>query len=207
MQLGVSVSSVSVWCRGIQLTDEQRHALDVAAVPIRASAQSRAVTKNREINQARWDNARAEGVRLLSTSCDLQLLLVGLGLYIGDGYKANRACGFSNSNVAIQKFMMSWFEICFGVTRDRFTCRVIIHEKYRDDALTIRDEWCRELGLPESAFRGTTFVTSRRPPPYEERGSYKGTLSLTVRKGGNIFHQILGMADALVYKGSTHRPG
>lgn len=206
-QTGLAISTVSGWCRGIELSDAERRRVALAAKPHQAAAQRRAVLKNKELMLARHASARSRGVAMLPALSSEHVLLVGLGLYLGDGYKAGGDCGFSNSNAAIQRFMISWFENCFGVCRDRFRCRVVIHEKYRDDEDAICREWCEELGLPRSALTGVTFITSKRPPPYAERGLYKGTLSLKVRRGNEIFHQILGMADAVVYKGGTHRPG
>ena len=121
--------------------------------------------------------------------------------------KSGSYCGLSNSNVAMHRLFILWLETCFGVTKDRLSFRIVIHEKYRENREEVISEWCSDLGLPVLAFRGISFITSKRPPPYTERGSYKGTISLRVSRSRDLLLQILGMAEALVYKGGTHRPG
>lgn len=203
-----SLSTVSYWCRDIILSTHQKRHLATAAVQLQAEGRARAVARNRQLYEARCMEDAAAGMRLLENFSDLPFLMLGLGLYLGDGFKTGSGCGFANANVALVRLMMSWFECCFGIGRERFSCRVIIHESYRGEVDTIRKEWCDSLNLPLQCFTGFSFVRSKIDvASYPDRGSYKGTLAFKVRRSSRVLRQILGMADALVYKGGTRRPG
>lgn len=206
-RLGVAYSSVSMWCRDIVLTDEQNDALRMR----HASSRRKNLLKGSRNMVAAYakirDDMHDKGTQRVRKFSKRDLLMVGLGLYLGDGAKGENRCTFSNSNVAIQQFMISWFEICFGVTRDRFLGRIIIHEAYRAEENAVISEWSDSLGLPKEAIKISSYIKTKVAPQFTERGLYKGTMHLNVAKSSGIFNEILGMADALVYKGSTHRPG
>lgn len=205
-RLGVAYSSVSQWCRDIVLTDEQNEVLRMRAESPRRENLRKAVKNMRAVYEKRRQFYRDQGMSRVKKFSDRDFLMLGLGLYIGDGSK-DGLCSFANANVAIQRFMLSWFEMHFDVTRDRFRGHVILHEAYRSEIDTVLAEWSHELGMPIEAFTKPSFVATRIEPKFTERGAYKGTLHLTVSKSGAIRHEILGMADALVYKGSATKPG
>lgn len=205
-RLGVAYSSVSVWCRDITLTEEQNEHLRMRAESSRREAlfkASRNMSAKYAERRALHHEAGKERVRKISNQ---EHLMLGLGLYIGDGSKTGQ-CSFANANAAVQAFMVSWFEAHFGVTRDRFKCHVIIHEAYQAETEDVIAEWCHALGVHAAAFGKTTYVKTRISPEYFERGNYKGTMHLTVSRSNDLRLEILGMAHALVYKGSTSRPG
>ena len=206
-KLSVSYGSVSLWCRDIVLTEDQNEALRMRAESPRREALRAAVRNTKAAYAKIRDDMRREGIERVSDFSLRDSLLLGLGLYLGDGTKGGHTASFSNSNVAIQSFMLSWFEAHFGVTRDRFKARVTIHEAYRDEADDVIGEWSHALGMPRTAFSKPTFIKTRIAPEFSERGVYKGTLMLGVRKSSAIKHEILGMGDTLVYKGGAHRPG
>lgn len=205
-RLGVAYSSVSMWCRDIVLTDEQNEAL----YKRNASSRKSNLLKGSQNMAAAYakirENKRKIGADRVRTFSDRDLHMLGLGLYLGDGAKTQR-CTFSNSNVALQRLMISWFEKTFGLTRDRFFGRIIVHEKYRSEGEKIVSEWSEALNLPRESIHISSFLKTKVAPKYTERGLYKGTFHLTVSRSGTILHQILGMADELVYKGDTRKPG
>lgn len=155
----------------------------------------------------RWDLAKEKGRKRVENIDGVDTMLLGLGLYMGDGAKTQNRVIFSNGNVALQKFMKAWLMQYFDVSNERFRCRVAIHEKYKSDEGAIITEWSHALAIPEDQFTPVTFIKSTKEPKFLERGTYKGTMALIVRASTDILLEILGMADTLVYKGSTTRPG
>jgi hypothetical protein len=159
-ELGVSVSSVSVWTRDIELTPEQRAANLARAGSVRGTAWSERYRELRRVYQ-REGRIRARRSEPLH--------IAGCMLYWAEGAKDRNQAALANGDPAMVEAFMLFLRSCFGLTSDDVTFNLNV---YTGNGLTI-DEieqlWMKRLGLPKSCARKHTvnhFPTSssgRRP--------------------------------------------
>lgn len=84
---------------------------------------------------------------------DREVFVAGVGLYLGDGAKGDRAVDFSNSDPEIINFMMDWFRKFCRVKEDRFRGAVWIHSN--QDVELAENFWVDLTGIPKSQFHKT----------------------------------------------------
>jgi hypothetical protein len=182
--LGVSISSVSVWTRDIELTAEQRAANLARAAAARGPAWSE---RNREQRRRYQREGRARA-RL-----EDPLHIAGCMLYWAEGAKSRNQAAIANSDPAIVEAFLLFLRSCFNVTVDDLTFNL---NAYTGNGLTIGEIelfWMKRLGLRTSCARKHTvnhFPTSssgKRPKklPY-------GVCTLKAKKSTWIVQHIYG---------------
>jgi transposase-like protein len=151
--VGVSVSSVSVWVRDIELTEGQRQALLLRNPAF--NRQLQAWRANAEQARARRRAYQEEG-RALARRGDAGHA-AGVMLYWGEGDKANKnAVRLSNSDPEVVRFFLGFLRTYFGLedSRVRVTCNLFADHVIRQPQ--IERYWLDVLNLPETALRAST---------------------------------------------------
>lgn len=182
--LGVSVSSVSVWTRDIELTAEQRAANLARAGSVRGAAWRERHRERRRAYQREGRDRARRGE---------PLHVVGCMLYWAEGAKDRNQAALANGDPAMVEAFMLFLRSCFGLTSDDVTFNLNV---YTGNGLTI-DEieqlWMKRLGLPKSCARKHTvnhFPTSssgRRPNKLPH-----GVCTLKIKKSTRILQHIYG---------------
>jgi hypothetical protein len=148
--LGVSKSTISVWVRDIELSDEQRARLEAQSSWGRlAGSQTNAVrglarrTKAQRLGRAR---ARKGGT----------LHVAGCMLFWAEGSRSRNTVEFVNSDPAMVKFFLRFLRSCFRVpdSKVRVTCNLFADHEDRQEE--IEDFWLELLGLPRTCLRKST---------------------------------------------------
>lgn len=151
-ELRVSPSTVSVWVRDIELTDEQHDAL-----------QSRCSSHNGQTVSARLNAARAharrrgeqEHGRFLARRRNA-LHLAGAMLFWAEGSRGRNAVVFTNSDPQMVRFFVSFLRRCYDVRDHRIavTCNLFADHEARQRE--IEQFWLDTLSLPRSSLRKST---------------------------------------------------
>jgi transposase-like protein len=125
-ELNVAKSSVSVWVRKVELTETQKTNLKQKGLfreKIERTRQTR--LNNEKIKRDIIINKAKDSIISLNK---LDLLLVAVALYWGEGGKTRRTVRFSNSDPDLIRIMMKFFrEIC-NVPEEKFRGYIHIHE-------------------------------------------------------------------------------
>jgi transcriptional regulator with XRE-family HTH domain len=148
-QLGVSVSSVSLWTRDIPLTDEQVRVLE-SQNPI-YNRQLCGQERRRESARAKRVEAQEHG-RALARGGDA-LHQAGCMLYWAEGYKARNSVGFANSDANMLRFFIRFLASSFGVTADRYCFSVNCYLNNGLGLDEIESHWLELLELPRTCLR------------------------------------------------------
>jgi hypothetical protein len=151
--IGVSVSSVSLWVRDIELSQEQRQAL-ADRNPALNPAFNGSKTRARQAREARQQYQ--EHGRALARRGD-PLFVAGCMLYWGEGTKSRGQVGFSNSDPQMAAYFIRFLRTYFGVTDDmvRVSCNLFAdHEGRR---IEIEQFWLQTLDVPRARL-GKTIV-------------------------------------------------
>lgn len=197
-KLQVSRSSVSVWCRDIELTPQQLEVLFERKKDGVRRGQILGAAANKRKKEAVIIDFRQRGAQELSRLSDREILLTGLGIYWGEGAKGSSSVvSVVNSDPRIILYMYQWFQRAFKVDKIMFSPRIFINAQHRSREEKVVNYWSRLLRLPKRQFGKTVFIKVKNKKVYENYDTYYGVLALKVRKGANIKYRILGYLDAL----------
>jgi hypothetical protein len=182
--LGVSISSVSIWTRDIELTAEQRAANLSRAEARRGPAWSE---KNRERRRGFQQGGRARA-RFAEP-----LHVAGCMLYWAEGTKGRNAARFSNSDPAMCALFCRFMRECFGVTSDRLTFSINAYTNNGRTIDEIESYWLDVLGLSRSSAR--KHMINHFPTSSSGRKSNRlpnGVCTIRVTKSTPIVQHIYG---------------
>jgi len=200
--LGVSKSSVSLWCKEIPLTHAQSQKLRAAAIEAGRRGRLIGARKNREAKARIVNDFEAAGKKIANKLSSREALLIGAAVYWGEGSKVGQL-SFVNSDKDMVLFMHRWFRTALGVVSDDFIPRIYINQVHRDRKGVIEAYWAHLLGLPLEQFRSTVFIHRESKKKYQNHDQYYGLLSLRVRRSTHLKYKILGLIQGL--KCSTFR--
>ena len=195
---GVSKSSVSLWCRDIELTSRQIERLIKRKENGLKLGQINAALKKKKLRDEKIEKYEQEAIKRLGEIKKRDLFLIGLALYLGEGFKYHNRAGFTNSDPLIIKFMINWFKSFFDVPVERFAFFIIINEVHSKRDGVVKKFWSDYLGVPTNQFRKTHFVKTRQKKTYENYNNYFGTLTFRILKGADIFYRIKGFLKGLI---------
>lgn len=197
-ELGVSKSSASSWCVDIVLTREQRKQLIENSKAGSLKGRFIGVAMNRKKKMVAISVARERGKKEIKRLSQYERMLVGLGLYWGEGVKADKSqLAIVNSDPRLIYFMYKWFRKVFGVKKSEFRPRVFINAIHRPREQKILKFWSALLNIPPGQFGGMIFLNVKNKKVYENYDSYYGVLALRVRKSISLKYRILGLIEAL----------
>jgi transcriptional regulator with XRE-family HTH domain len=170
-QVGVSVSSVSLWTRDIELTPEQIAAL--------------ATDNHRLDGQRRGQKARADRalVRRLISQLDGRALArrgdmlhqAGCMLYWAEGAKSRNRVVLVNSDPHMLRFFKGFLQECYGVEVDRLAFSVNCYVNNGLSLEEIERFWLEVLDLPPTCLRKATINNPSRSSKQLKRNLPYGT--------------------------------
>ncbi|WP_405894310.1 hypothetical protein OG272_20270 [Streptomyces sp. NBC_00104] len=201
-ELGCSKSSVSLWVRDLptpeprRTPEEQQARMNAGLTRLRA-----------EQDRARQTVKQAAAAAIGELS-DRELFLVGVGLYWAEGskdkpYRRTEVLQFINSDPNMIRLFLSWLTL-LGVTRDRLTLRVSIHESA--DVEAAERYWADVVGVDVSAFSRATLKRHNPRTIRKNTGeTYHGCLVIYVRQSADLYRRMEGAWYGIV-GGATRRP-
>lgn len=151
--LHVSKSTISLWCRDIELTEEQKlRLLNNKEFGQRKGSQVAAYNK-RIKRIKRTEKIREEAIKELGNLAHRDKFISGIALYAAEGDKTDGKGGFSNSDPKLIKFMVDWFLKFAKIPMDNLRGAIWIHEGL--DERKARQFWSGLTGIPPKQFNKT----------------------------------------------------
>jgi transcriptional regulator with XRE-family HTH domain len=199
-QLKISRSSASLWCRDISLSKAQIDSLHKSMVDGSYVGRLKGAHLQKERKLKKIRLYEKDGRRTVKNLSNRELLMVGLGLHLGEGTKGGSRVRFTNSNPAIVNLFQLWVRRVFHVSRGEICCRVMINEIHRHRIEKVQQEWSMILRIPLSQFQKPVFIKAKNKKIYENANVYLGTMAVTIRKSSDLQYRILGLMQGLVYK-------
>lgn len=185
-RIQVAKSSVSVWCRDVELSASQRKELSGRGGKASGRGAANRLQRAQEIHQIRADAQQA--IPCLSIK-DLKML--GLMLYWAEGAKSGLV-DFANSDPDTIALMMIWFrKVCRIQERD---FRIQLHLHAGQDELLLKKYWSELTGVPLQQFHRS--FTKPKGTGHRKRKLYYGTVKIRICNK-NCLHQILGWIEAV----------
>ncbi len=196
--LEISKGTASVWCREIQLSPLQLKRLHEKQIAAGHKGRMRGALVNKERKQANVIIQENVAREMIGTLSDRDKLMLGIGLYWGEGTKSMSSSGVSlvNSDAEMVKFALDWFEI-LGITKDNFNPYIFISEQHQSREKELISFWSKYLDISHKQFNKVIFLKGRRKKVYENHNSYYGILALRIRKSSTLKYKILGLIKAV----------
>lgn len=194
--LGVSTSSVSLWCRDIVLTPEQIHELERRSRDPRYGRRLAYTQNLREAKNKKITLLMEEAKKEIGDLTERELFIAGVALYWAEGFKKDNLVGFSNSDPEMVMVFMKWLRLC-GVAKERLKFRVGVNESYRDTVEKIERYWRNTLGVKTSQFQKPFLQKVRWKKSYDNPDAYHGVLRVRVAKSTDLLRKIHGWIEGL----------
>lgn len=142
-ELEVSTSSVSLWTRDVEFTPRPRRNRNFGS-------RSRGPNALQRRKQAEIDAMNAAGIAEVSKLSERDLLIAGIALYAGEGFKTDGSVGFANTDAQQIKLFMTWLRRFFEIDETRVRLRLYLHRGLDLDAA--ERFWSDLTGIPRSQF-------------------------------------------------------
>lgn len=190
--LRVSKSTVSNWCREIQLSEKQiekiaKRSKHHATAALLRSAEERRTKRLADVATA---STHARERTLPLSRRDRYIL--GLGLYWGEGYKTgNQELGFTNSDPRMIGFYIRWLEEIFDISKSDLTLRISINKVHQKRIHRVTQYWSQVTGIPVRQFTKPSFIVAKLKKVYADHENHFGTLRIKVKKGTQLRREIL----------------
>jgi hypothetical protein len=202
-ELEVAKSSVSIWCRDIELTKQQISRLEEKQSKASYAGRLKGAKKQQEMRLEKIRSYEENGRNDINELNQRDFFLAGVALYWGEGNKKGNRVGFSNSDPNVVKFMVKWFEDILGVDRKRFRLQLGVNQIYRRKEKEMLKYWSDLTCTSLDQFVKTSFKKTRNKKFFEDSSHYNGTLRITITKSSDLLYQIWGWLKAL----SDVKPG
>lgn len=197
-KLHITKSTLSFWCKDMTLKES-------AIMKIKTKGRAKSVRgllryseSKRKERMTRNILQKQEGASHLGVLSDRDILMVGLGLYWGEGYKyENGEFGFTNSNPYMIRFYFKWLKL-WNVEKNSLIFRLTLNEFFRKEEEKIISFWINFLDIKKEQFSKTTFIqTNLKKASLKNKEKYKGILRVKVRRGTYLRNKILGAIEHL----------
>ena len=139
-ELAVSKSSVSLWVRDVEFTPNPRRR---TRAPRPSSLHMRKLVEIEHLNRAGSDQ--------IGQLTQRELLIVGVALYIGEGFKRDGQVGMANTDPQVLHLFVTWLRRCFQIDELKLRVRLYLHEGL--DLEAAEQFWSELLGVPRTQFR------------------------------------------------------
>ncbi len=189
-RLLVSKSTLSLWLKDVQLTEEQKKKFYTKnIINLSKGPQSQKERRIREINEIINTSKKEISNRLSLESYKL----FGTALYWAEGSKTGKF-EITNSDPYLILFMVNWFDKVFDVKPNNLKAWLNIYPQQDDKE--IKKFWSELTGIPLDNF-GKSFIKPANKN-YRKNNLYYGTIKVMVRKGMNMKHKTYGWLRAVL---------
>jgi len=198
-ELQVSKSTVSLWCRDIQLTEVQERHLRLKQTERSAVGRRRGVQANIDKRLSVISVSRKFALRKIRVISRRDLLFIGSALYWAEGSKTDSTPGFVfvNSDPKMIEVMFAWLTVVMDVKKEDIKLQVAINELHRTRIDVVLEFWSNLLELPLDSFRKTQFVKVPNKKVYENHNTYYGVLRVYVAKSSFLKYKTLALIDRI----------
>lgn len=195
-KLGVSSSSVSLWCRDIMLTPKQIQDLEQHSRDPYYGRRLQYVQRQREAKNKKIALLLTQGKNEVGKLTNRELFIAGIALYWAEGFKKDNLVGFSNSDLEMVVLFIKWLKLC-GITKQRLKFRVGVNEAYRANVYNIQDYWKKMLSVNNEQFQKPFFQKVQWKKQYDHPEKYHGVLRVRVSKSTDLLRKIHGWIEGL----------
>ncbi|MEK7572254.1 MAG: hypothetical protein AAB493_00115 [Patescibacteria group bacterium] len=198
-KLGLSKSTVSLWCRDITLTEEQYK--KIKKEHIFKTQKGRLIgaqmNKNKRLNAIK--EADILGKKFIKKISKRELLLIATALYWSEGSKSDSTSSFIfvNSDPEMILVMRLFLIDVLHIPHEDIVCSIQINIIHKERINIVLSFWKKLLNLQNSQIRKPYYINTRVNKVYDNYENYYGVCRLIVRRGKNLKYRMLGLIKAI----------
>lgn len=195
--LNISVSTASLWCRDVQLTNNQVENLRKRQTdPFYGKRLDYYLKKKKEFS-LKLLNLKKEGINSIGKLTKREIFLIGIALYWGEGFKKDSLAGLATLDINIAKFFVFWLNNSFNIGTKDLLLRVTANISYQINIKNLEKYWSKELKIPVSQFSKPFFQKTKWKKEYENKENYHGVLRIRVRRSIDLLRKIFGFIEGI----------
>jgi len=156
-ELGVSKSSVSLWVKDIQLTDEQKQQLTSAKS---YNFKDELGEKKKEAALNLRKTYQEEGKQQALTGNLLHCM--GCMLFWAEGTKNKNTITFTNSDVNMMKLFIKFLHECLNVTNKQISVHINCYLPKKEDIEKVNNFWIEQLNIAGAKFIKPTIKITKQ---------------------------------------------
>jgi len=198
--LCVSKGSVSIWCDNIILTKKQKELIKSKMVSAGHKGRLKGAETQKRRKEKLIEDYKKKGLTTIRTINNRDLLIIGIGLYLGEGNKTGNKFQFTNSNPDLIGIVLFWLSNIFFVKKENIILNVIINEIHTHRECEVLSYWSGVTKIPLAQFNKTIFIKSKNKKVYDNMENHFGTLIMRVKKSSNLQYQIMGLCFGSISK-------
>lgn len=198
-RLGIGKNTISLWCRGIELTKEQKDKFKRRVEKLARIHHRQAMERRIKENQNKIASIEASAKKEIGRISQRETFLMGIALYWAEGFKhpQEKALGFSNSDPRLVRFYVNWLRGSLRVDLSDISLRVTTNISLRKRVRDFERFWSALLKIPQSQFTKPFFQRTKQKKVYPKGRRYYGVLRIRVRKSSLLFKKMGGWLKAL----------
>ena len=149
----VSKSTISSWCKDIELTKEQKLRLLSKKQFGQRKGSLVAADNKRRARILRTELIRKEAKKEVGKISKRDKFIAGVALYVAEGQKGDGKGGFANSDPELIKFMTKWFMQIAKLPLSKLRGAIWLHEGLSETKA--KNFWSELTGIPKNQFHKT----------------------------------------------------
>ncbi|PIU50996.1 hypothetical protein COS91_06755 [Candidatus Desantisbacteria bacterium CG07_land_8_20_14_0_80_39_15] len=192
----VSKSTVSQWCRDIELSEKeiQRLCKKRKAGGLKGSIKGAKIQQRLRIENTNF--LMREGIKEIGKLNRRENLIAGAMLFASEGTKRDGSVDFANSDPRIISFMMKWLiEVC-NVPKEKIKAKLYIHENL--DEYGAREFWSNLINLPLYQFN-KSYIAKNNVDRIRKNIHPYGVLTLRVYDS-KLHRKIMGWIQGILFQ-------
>jgi transcriptional regulator with XRE-family HTH domain len=199
-RLNIAKSTVSSWCRNIQLGPKQIERLAKRQESGSYKGRMKFLERIRKERIKEVTLLRRQGIKEIGKLSKRDLFISGVAMYWSEGVTSSGKdeVSFSNSDLQMILFMLKWFKEICGVANSQFAIQVRINKIHKHRVREVENYWSKLTGIPLSQFTKTILIKSKSKKIYENYNRHYGTVRIMVHRGTRLRRKINGWIEGLV---------
>lgn len=179
-------STLSGWLKSVELTDNQRLAIQEKILKRGALGRQKGGWKNHQKRLERIDNIRKLANKEFPILKKDPFFLFGLALYLAEGSKKIERFQFMNSDPHLVKMIIKWLNKFGRIGNRDISARLYAHKIYANE--NNEKFWSNFLNLPMSQFHKTIYKHTDHK--IKKNPGYKGCVRIEI-PGSELYWKII----------------
>ncbi len=143
-QIPIAKSTLSDWLKNVSYIPNSHTAETIKRARVK-SGNFREALKARSLT-----DAETEAIKDVGSLSKRDIMMMGLGLYIGEGSKTLGITRVTNSDPRIIKFCLKWFKTSFGLSKKNI--RIRLHLYPDNNVEKSIKYWSKQTGISQNQF-------------------------------------------------------
>lgn len=196
LKLGVAKSTLSNWFKDKPFLPNDKTLKRIQ----RGSIKSAQTLHNKKVHEIL--KFRKNGKTDIGALTKRDLLILGLGLYMGEGSKTYEIVRIINSDPNIVSLAIRWFKEIFNISNENLTIRIHLYPD--NDIKKSIDFWQGVTKLPYSNFGRSSIDRRGDKSKFKKRKLPYGTAHITIlskgdpEKGVRLHRKIMGLIEGVL---------